>query len=141
MKKINKKGFTLVELLAVVVILAVLLIIAVPSVSRVLNASQESAARDNATMIAKAVETCIMAENTNGQTCNTTKLASYLEGTVPDGVEVVDGVLTKFSVDFKGYTITAPTSVTDINVSKLKSAIAGADFTSSKSYTIPTNAL
>ena len=40
MKK--KKGFTLVELLAVIVILAVILIIAMPKISDVLKNSQEA---------------------------------------------------------------------------------------------------
>ena len=43
MKKINKKGFTLVELLAVIVILGVLLLIAVPSVNNIINNSRKKA--------------------------------------------------------------------------------------------------
>lgn len=39
----NKKGFTLVELLAVIVILAVILLIAVPSVSRLISSSKDNA--------------------------------------------------------------------------------------------------
>ena len=39
----NKKGFTLVELLAVIVILAVLVLLAVPSVLKMLDGSKESA--------------------------------------------------------------------------------------------------
>lgn len=39
----NKKGFTLVELLAVIVILAVILLIAVPSVSRLISSSRDNA--------------------------------------------------------------------------------------------------
>ena len=38
MKKLNKKGFTLVELLAVIAILALLVIVAMPNVLEMFNA-------------------------------------------------------------------------------------------------------
>ena len=41
MKKMNKKGFTLVELLAVIVILAIILIIAVPGVLTIIDNSRK----------------------------------------------------------------------------------------------------
>ena len=37
MKKLNKKGFTLVELLAVIVVLAIIIIIAMPNIIRAMN--------------------------------------------------------------------------------------------------------
>lgn len=43
MKKLNKKGFTLVELLAVIVILAIVLIIAVPGVLTIIDNSRKDA--------------------------------------------------------------------------------------------------
>ena len=39
----NKKGFTLVELLAVIVILSIILVIAVPSVNRYIKQPNENA--------------------------------------------------------------------------------------------------
>ncbi len=41
MKKLNNRGFTLVEVIAVVVILAVLALLTVPSISSLLNRSEE----------------------------------------------------------------------------------------------------
>lgn len=53
----NKKGFTLVELLAVVVILAIILAIAVPAISTLISSSSTQAYQSNEKMIAKAAKT------------------------------------------------------------------------------------
>lgn len=42
MKKLNKKGFTLVELLAVIVILGVIMLIAIPSVGTIISNSRKN---------------------------------------------------------------------------------------------------
>ena len=47
----NKKGFTLVELLAVIVILAIILVIAVPQIMKVIRASRLSAIQSTANLI------------------------------------------------------------------------------------------
>ena len=54
MKK--KRGFTLVELLAVIVILAVILIIAMPKISDVIKNSKESSLETTAKLIASQAE-------------------------------------------------------------------------------------
>ncbi|HHT38100.1 MAG TPA: type II secretion system protein [Mollicutes bacterium] len=51
-----KKGFTLVELLAVIVILAVILAIAVPGISNMIDNSKRSAFDSNAKLVLKGIE-------------------------------------------------------------------------------------
>ena len=56
MKKNNVKGFTLVELLAVIVILAIILVIAVPKVMSVIEDSKKATLESTAKMIASSAE-------------------------------------------------------------------------------------
>jgi len=56
MKKNNKNGFTLVELLAVIVILAIILVIAVPKVMDIINDAKKGTLESTAKMIASAAE-------------------------------------------------------------------------------------
>ena len=56
MKKIKKNGFTLVELLAVIVILAIILAIAIPSISNVIDRVSRNAFESDAKMVLKAIE-------------------------------------------------------------------------------------
>ena len=52
----NKKGFTLVELLAVIVILAIILAIAVPSITGILNSAKRSSFEADVKLIIKGIE-------------------------------------------------------------------------------------
>ena len=57
MKKNNRKfGFTLVELLAVIVILAVILVIAVPKVMNIINDTRKSTFETSVKLIASGAE-------------------------------------------------------------------------------------
>lgn len=52
----NKKGFTLVELLAVIVILAIILAIAVPGIAGIINSAKRGAFESDAKMIVTGIE-------------------------------------------------------------------------------------
>jgi type IV pilus assembly protein PilA len=52
----KNKGFTLVELLAVIVILAVILAIAIPSISNIMNTSTKNAFESDAKMLLKQID-------------------------------------------------------------------------------------
>lgn len=66
MKKRN--GFTLVELLAVIVILAIILVIAVPSIMNTIEDSRKGAIESSVKMIASAAESQKMVAETLGKT-------------------------------------------------------------------------
>ena len=75
MKRINKKGFTLVELLAVIVIMGILMMVAIPSISRVIESSRKDTFVDIAKAYANAAKTLWTADTL---TC---------EGTVASAVD------------------------------------------------------
>jgi type IV pilus assembly protein PilA len=66
--KNNKKGFTLVELLAVIVILAIILAIAVPSISGMITNSKKSAFEANVKMIITGISYQVLEATSNGTT-------------------------------------------------------------------------
>lgn len=64
----RKRGFTLVELLAVIVILAVILVIAVPSIMSVIEDSKKGSLESSTKMIASSAETKHVSNQTLGIT-------------------------------------------------------------------------
>ena len=64
MKKTNKKGFTLTELIVVIVIIGILAGVLIPSITGYVKKSQESAALQEATTFKEPFETWL-AENDN----------------------------------------------------------------------------
>ena len=76
----NKKGFTLVELLAVIVILGILLLVAVPAVNQIMKKSKFNADKDESLIFLKALETCTYSEKTGSNVCTVDETKNYMEG-------------------------------------------------------------
>ena len=62
----NKKGFTLVELLAVIVILAIILAIAVPGISGIINSAKKGSFESDAKMIVTGIEYNVLQSTVSG---------------------------------------------------------------------------
>ena len=60
MKKSNKKGFTLVELIVVIAIMAILAAVLVPTVVNKINDAKESAAKSDMSTVANAIQSEII---------------------------------------------------------------------------------
>ncbi len=70
MKKMNKKGFTLAELLIVVAIIAVLVAIAIPVFSAQLDKAKLATATANARSVYAEYVTACLADSTTGNTAS-----------------------------------------------------------------------
>ena len=63
MKKSNKKGFTLVELIVVIAIMAILAAVLVPTVTSKIKDANESKAKSNCSSIANAIQSAVVSAN------------------------------------------------------------------------------
>ena len=70
----NKKGFTLVELLAVIVILAVILVIAIPQIMNTIKTARISSFKDSAILIAEQAEKDYLSQQVLNQDYNATSI-------------------------------------------------------------------
>jgi len=86
MKKLlkNKKGLTLVELLAVIVILGIVAAIAIPSIGKVIENSKKNADRASYDMIVDAATRYSMEQMANGQTGAVTRADNNIKTVLID---------------------------------------------------------
>lgn len=98
MKKLNKKGFTLVELLAVIVILALLMVVATRTIGGSLTNSRKSAMQTEAQKLLSKSYEDIQSAELNGNTISATTFTYAKSGetfTVPATgtakIELTDG--------------------------------------------------
>ena len=85
MKKTNK-GFTLVELLAVIVILAIIMIIAIPAVLQTMKSARQKTFREYVTKVYTAAQNSYLSESTLGSGVTGKGIKSiYVKETVAAG--------------------------------------------------------
>lgn len=80
MNKRKKKGFTLIEVIIVLIILGVLIALVVPQVSGYISKAKETAALHNAQVVMEAVQLASI-EGINTRQYNNGDLAKYLQKT------------------------------------------------------------
>ncbi len=108
----NKKGFTLVELLAVIATLAILVIIALPNVIKLYNNAKKNTFLTEARTIYKEAKSKYIYENMNGKKLNyissNTKTSLDLSGNNDIEYKIrlnSDGTIRRFQVKNKNYCI------------------------------------
>lgn len=67
-KKLNKKGFTLIELITVIAIVAILAVIGIPEISGFVGKAQEAAANNNLALLIRQAEKMIIEDEIYGTT-------------------------------------------------------------------------
>lgn len=106
--KNNNKGFTLVELLAVIVILAVIILIAVNAIIPQMNKARKNSVYDEALTVAKAAETYYVAENVDGSgvAAKINKSGNDSNNAMCVTIDTLkNGYIKKNSTDFKGVVV------------------------------------
>lgn len=135
MKK-NKKGFTLVEILAVIVVLIIISIIAINKVSQVMRTNNENATKANAVTFIKAIEENASLNRVTGNFNDGTYSVSQIinmglkvNGTKPvDGaVLIMDGKVIYSCLEYEKFTFQGNKSSSEIVKDKCGdlSSIAG----------------
>ncbi len=121
MKKLNKKGFTLVELLAVIAILAILMLLVTPNILNMFKEGKKSAFVTQAQSIYKAAETKYISESIKNPGSFT--FTNAVDGGTTLDVEGSDAVkycvkvdangkVKKFAISDNSYVISLPASGT-----------------------------
>ena len=113
--KEKNKGFTLVELLAVIVILALIALIATPIILNVINDAKKQAAKDSAYGYMDAVEKYIVSseledKSIKDRTYSVEELNSMgvsVKGSIPDNgtIEIESGSVKRYDIGIDGYEV------------------------------------
>lgn len=77
-KKLNKKGFTLIELITVIAIVAILAVIGIPEIAGQVGKAQQAAANNNLALIVRQTEKMIIEDEIYG-----TKVIDVNDGDMP----------------------------------------------------------
>ena len=111
----KNKGFTLVELLAVIVILAIIALIATPIILNVINDAKKQAAKDSAYGYMDAVEKYIVSSELEDKsiqdgTYSVEELNSMgvsVKGSTPDNgnIEIKEGAVKNYNLGIDGYAV------------------------------------
>ena len=111
----KKKGFTLVELLAVIVILAIIALIATPIILNVINDAKKQAAKDSAYGYMDAVEKYIVSSELEDKSIQDGRYSVEelnkkisVKGSTPDNgnIEIKEGAVKNYNLGIDGYYIT-----------------------------------
>ena len=113
--KEKNKGFTLVELLAVIVILALIALIATPIILNVINDAKKQAAKDSAYGYMDAVEKYIVSseledKSIKDRTYSVEELNNMgvsVKGSTPDNgnIEIKEGAVKNYNLGIDGYAV------------------------------------
>ena len=113
--KEKNKGFTLVELLAVIVILALVALIATPIILNVINDAKKQAAKDSAYGYMDAVEKYIVSSELEGKSINDgtyrvedlNNMGVSVKGSTPDNgnIEIKNSSVKSYDIGIDGYEV------------------------------------
>ena len=117
MKKLNKKGFTLIEMLVVIAIIAILVAIIIPTVSNATEKAKESADAANIRSIAAEMQIKYLTADTPAadsttytltQTGNWEHVTNIMGVTPPTGTSVTIAISADGELTIGGVAVTDP---------------------------------